>query len=297
MMFIQYYPREILASDVTLLECIGSGSFGVVYRGKWRSSIVAIKKVCIASELDRSALAQELSLSSQVGNHPYVLPFIGACTSIPTHFLLLSKYCELGSIYDYVMVRKVELSQQQRTCFFAQSASALQHLHTLNIIHRDVTSRNFLLGDPFHLYLADFSISRLLRKALTSSATTSELGPIRWLSPESLFGGVYSFKTDVYMYANFLYELLFLRVPFFELSNLFDVSDAIHEGRRPTLPSSIPAHLLKFFEACWSTNPSDRYDMSTIVKLFESPDLFDNHPVLSSASDHYEKISEISNIT
>ena len=217
----------------------------------------------------------ELAIYVKVGNHPNILPFIGACTTHSDAFYIISKYCEQGSLHCILMEQQKKITPVQLFSILLQSSSGLAHLHSQSVIHRDVTSRNFLLANPFTVYIADYGISRILRPS-DVNATKSDVGPIRWLSPESIFEGIYSTKTDSYMYGMFLYELLFRKVPFFEIHNVFDVSDAIQSGTRPTiLDDSLPEIFMDIFVKCWSTNPSERYEMDELVKIFATFQQFD----------------------
>ena len=276
--------KEISISELKVGKVIGSGSFSTVHVGIWRNANVAVKKIPVHDENTKQQMLLELVIYVKIGNHPNILPFIGACTTEFNALYILSKYCDQGSLYSILLEQQRKISTAQFRSILIQSSSGLAHLHSQNVIHRDVTSRNFLLASPFSIYIADYGISRILRPTLEANTTQSEIGPIRWLSPESVFEGIYSTKTDSYMYSMFLYEILFRKIPFFELPNLFDVSDAIQEGNRPTiLDDSLPSIFMDIFVKCWSTNPSERYEMVQIVNIFEQMDSNqimneENHP-------------------
>ena len=119
------------------------------------------------------------------------------------------------------------------------------------------------------MYLTDFGMSRMLKTTDATQQTAQNLGPIRWMAPESLLSSSYSTKSDAYMYAMFLYEVLVRRVPFYELSNLLDVYECIRDGQRPTIDMTcLPPVFRDIFHANWAVDPADRYDMDTIHQLF-----------------------------
>ena len=68
------------------------------------------------------------------------------------------------------------------------------HLHKHNLIHRDLAARNILLkqGEP---KVSDFGMSRLLQVDATAGKTYGNIGPVRWMAPESLKNGIYSIKS------------------------------------------------------------------------------------------------------
>jgi serine/threonine protein kinase len=78
-------------------------------------------------------------------------------------------------------------------------AAGMLHLHNHNIIHRDLAARNILLsgtGDP---KISDFGMSRILQKE-EEGKTKTNIGPIRWMAPESLANQTYSKKSDVWSF-------------------------------------------------------------------------------------------------
>lgn len=74
---------------------MGEGSFGTVWKGKWRGSYVAVKH--INAEKERKAFTVEVKQLSRV-NHPNIVKLYGACTSNPV--CLVMEFAEGGSLYD-----------------------------------------------------------------------------------------------------------------------------------------------------------------------------------------------------
>ena len=269
----EFQYREIPFSELSLLVVLGSGASGSVYKGRWRNALVAVKHVPLDSSEALKSIRSELQVMSSLGNHPNIIPFIGACTSMQDSLYIVLKFCEQGSLYDYLLVKKSKLSSSQRSVILLQSASALEFLHSKNVIHRDIATRNYLLANPFIVYLADFGLSRLVEigKEGEAQKTVNNLGPIRWMAPESIFHSEYSTKSDSYMYAMFVYEVLFRVVPFSDESNLLDVTEMVSSGIRPTIPSTMvveDSFFLDFFHKCWSSDPFERFSMSEIVELW-----------------------------
>lgn len=76
-------------------QVVGKGSFGVVWRGKWRDRYVAVK--VIESEAEKKAFTVEVRQLSRV-SHPNIVKLYGACTSKPV--CLVMEYAEGGSLYN-----------------------------------------------------------------------------------------------------------------------------------------------------------------------------------------------------
>ena len=71
------------------------------------------------------------------------------------------------------------------------------------------------------------------------------------------------------MYAMFLYEVLFRRVPFFDTPNLLDVSELVAAGERPPiLDENLQPVYMNIFKSCWSSNRAERLSMVEIGKIW-----------------------------
>lgn len=77
------------------MQVVGKGSFGVVWKGKWREKFVAVKH--IDSEAERKAFTVEVRQLSRV-SHPNIVKLYGACTQNPV--CLVMEYAEGGSLYN-----------------------------------------------------------------------------------------------------------------------------------------------------------------------------------------------------
>ena len=60
----------------------------------------------------------------------------------------------------------------------------MKYLHEKNIIHRDISCRNFLVNDYLHIYVTDFGFSRLKRNDTNGGIVDADAGPLRWEAPE-----------------------------------------------------------------------------------------------------------------
>lgn len=95
---------------------MGKGSFGVVYRGRWRNNYVAVKH--IDTEAERKAFTVEVRQLSRV-NHPNIVKLFGACTSSPV--CLVMEFAEGGSLYNgsiilLLLSTKCSLKFETPTC-------------------------------------------------------------------------------------------------------------------------------------------------------------------------------------
>lgn len=92
----KYFCEGAFRVKLYLYQVVGEGSFGVVYKGKWKGKDVAVKN--ITTESERKAFGVEVRQLSRV-NHENIVTLYGACTKGP-NICLVMEYAEGGSLYN-----------------------------------------------------------------------------------------------------------------------------------------------------------------------------------------------------
>jgi len=202
--------------------------------------------------------------------HPNVVLFRGV-TLPPDPMCIVLDFAPGGSLYAYINNLHNKISDEQMITFAQDIARGMLHLHTgiknKEVIHRDLASRNILLGRGFTAAVSDFGMARVVEKKDDGSKTTTDLGPVKWMAPESLLEGSYSTKSDVFSYGVVLYEITSRNVPWEGIPPL-KVYNKVIAKERMEIPPNCPALLANLMKRCWLQNPADRPNFAQILDEF-----------------------------
>ena len=208
--------HQIGIVEMQLDEEIGRGAYGVVFSGFCRGSKVAIKQLDVKggadspdyqSQLDEFQAEAEFMIT--LPPHPNVVRLVGVTP--PPNFWIVIEYLDKGSLYGLLHGSKsIDPTTQLNIC--KGIASGMAHLHKHKVIHRDLAARNILLDDQFTAKISDFGLSRFAEA--DENKTKSDVGPIKWMSPESIKDKVYSDKSDVWSFGVTLWEVLTRKNPY-----------------------------------------------------------------------------------
>ncbi|PHT48071.1 Protein NSP-INTERACTING KINASE 3 [Capsicum baccatum] len=192
---------------------LGSGGFGVVYKGRLNNgTVVAVKRL-----KDYNAVGGEIQFQTEVelislAVHRNLLRLWGFC-STESERLLVYPYMPNGSVAarlkDHIHGRPV-LDWSRRKGIALGTARGLVYLHEQcdpKIIHRDVKAANILLDEEFEAVVGDFGLAKLLDHR-DSHVTTAVRGTVGHIAPEYLSTGQSSEKTDVFGFGILLLELI-----------------------------------------------------------------------------------------
>jgi hypothetical protein len=178
-------------SDLTFGEQLGQGGSGQVFKGTWKNTSVALK--LSMTQANKSVLG-ELSLMMALRPHPNVVQLLGFSVHPETDsIVLVLEYCNQGALDSTLFDSSHDITMTQKVEWLIGISKGLAHLHANNIVHRDVAARNVLLHQN-DTKLTDFGMSREVAENQRGT-TKSELGPIRWMAPESLKNKEYSVKS------------------------------------------------------------------------------------------------------
>eukprot|EP00474_Spongospora_subterranea_P006066 CRZ06524.1 hypothetical protein [Spongospora subterranea] len=257
---------EISLDEVKIGERIGIGGFAEVYKGEWRGTDVAIKKLLMqrTSAGSLREFRKEVVLLRSL-RHPNVVMFMGACT-VPPSLFMVTELLQM-SLFDLLHNTDVKLNWKLRLKMALDTANGINFLHHSHVIHRDLKSANLLLDKHYGVKVSDFGLSRIKAQHCTM---TGQCGTFQWMAPEVISNEKYTEKADVYSFGIILWEIVARKVPF-EAMNGVQVSVAVATQQlRPKMPEDVPNDIRELIENCWSNNPALRPAFSDIVQRLKA---------------------------
>lgn len=266
----QFKAINIEVGDLDLKGQIGAGGFGTVYKATRLSTseIVAVKEL----RSDRLTVSSWASLYAEVEtmasvHHQYVLELVGAHITEP--YRIITRFCPGKSLFDRLHRTNRQmppLTATRLTIIAYEVAVGMQHLHSCNIVHRDLKTLNILLDEEDDGCVADFGLSGMMKD---NQELCGGVGTPHYTAPEVLAHTRYGPKVDTFSYGVVLWEMLVRKVPYGEMSHMAIYEHVVTRGWRLPLPNDIPEGMKKLITRCWSKNPNDRPDFNEIVELFE----------------------------
>jgi serine/threonine protein kinase/Flp pilus assembly protein TadD len=203
--------------DYELLEEIGRGGQGVVYRAHQKSlnRTVALKVIGLgqwATEAHLTRFRREAEAAANL-DHPYIVPIYevgereGSC-----YFSM--KFIDGGQL-DEVATRK-PISLRDAAELIAKLARTVHYAHEHGVLHRDIKPGNILVDTQGEPHLTDFGLARLLETKSTVTHTKDVLGTPSYMAPEQARGQNEQLTraTDVYGLGAVFYQLLTGHPPF-----------------------------------------------------------------------------------
>src|SRR6185369_3580632 len=203
--------------DYELLEEIGRGGQGVVFRARQKSlnrnvalKVIGLGQWATPAHLKRFRLEAEAAASL---DHPYIVPIYevgereGQC-----YFSM--KFVEGGQLDEVVKHKPVSIRQAAE--LIAKIARTVHYAHEHGILHRDIKPGNILLDVKSEPHLTDFGLARLVESESTITRTVEVLGTPSYMAPEQAAGNNTkpTKATDVYGLGAVLYHLLTGHSPF-----------------------------------------------------------------------------------
>ncbi|GFU30960.1 hypothetical protein NPIL_601761 [Nephila pilipes] len=172
------------------IDVLGHGCYGTfVYRGKFENRSVAVKRVlpeCF------SFASREVDMLQESDEHPHVIRYFCMEQDKQFHYIAL-ELCA-ATVCDYVENETFDRLNLDPISLLKQAASGIAHLHSLDIVHRDIKPHNVLISTPnsngeVKALISDFGMcKKLVDGRISFSKRSGTTGTEGWIAPEMLLG-------------------------------------------------------------------------------------------------------------
>jgi serine/threonine protein kinase/tetratricopeptide (TPR) repeat protein len=248
-----------------ILEEIGRGGMGVIYRARQRHSrrIVAVKRVLSYHSDSRETLARfrrEAQAAASL-DHPNILPIYEVSESEDGLPFFSMKFAPGGTLQQVAPALRTE--PRQCVAFVAKIARAVQYAHSRGILHRDLKPGNILLDARGEPLVSDFGLAKWLDTTSDLTRTLTIFGTPGYIAPEQASAAADELKptADIYSLGAILFDLLAGRPPFLG-THAFSVIRQAADLPAPklrTLSRIADRDLETICSRCLEREPSARY--------------------------------------
>ena len=292
-------PLRVTHKNIVEIKELGMGQFGHVILAKTvglslrdlklsetdsdpsKGILVAIKKLrtdadgCLMEAFDK-----EVKFMARL-NHDNVIRLLAVCTSGESFIMM--EYMENGDLNQFLTKQLLMpdtisgLQENEVTPIIllyigVQIASGMHYLGSQRFVHRDLATRNCLVGRDFIVKISDFGMSRSLYESAYYRVQGTLVLPIRWMACETFYGK-FSVKSDAWAFGVVLWEIYTLGKvdPYDHMTDEDVIADAIRGQDRLILekPDSCPQDVYDIMQRCWVHEPSMRADFGEIYsRLF-----------------------------
>ncbi|XP_036711794.1 muscle, skeletal receptor tyrosine-protein kinase isoform X5 [Balaenoptera musculus] len=288
------YPRN----NIEYVRDIGEGAFGRVFQARAPGllpyepfTMVAVKMLKEEASADMQAdFQREAALMAEFDN-PNIVKLLGVC-AVGKPLCLLFEYMAYGDLNEFLrsmsphpgrslspsdLTRGAQasspgpppLSCAEQLCIARQVAAGMAYLSERKFVHRDLATRNCLVGENMVVKIADFGLSRNIYSADYYKANENDAIPIRWMPPESIFYNRYTTESDVWAYGVVLWEIFSYGLqPYYGMAHE-EVIYYVRDGNVLSCPENCPLELYNLMRLCWSELPADRPSFTSIHRILE----------------------------
>jgi serine/threonine protein kinase len=268
--------RELVLGQYVLLERLGSGGMGTVYKARHRAMrrLAAVKLIRgerLASPSARRRFEREIHAAARL-THPNIVHAYDA-DQVRDTYLLVMEYVEGGTDLSRLVKKDGPLPVGRACEYIRQAALGLQHAHEQGLVHRDVKPANLLLWPGELVKVTDLGLALVEQSEGEEAATAltrqgAVLGTADYAAPEQILSSrAADARSDVYALGCTLYFLLTGRPPFLDASPLEKLIK--HQTEEPTpverLRPEVPPAVAAVLRKMMAKKPADRYQTAAEV--------------------------------
>ncbi|NWV86615.1 NTRK1 factor, partial [Dasyornis broadbenti] len=288
--------HHVQRRDIVLKWELGEGAFGKVFLAecynllpeheKMLVAVKALKEVTESARLDFQREAELLT----VLQHEHIVKFYGVCTE-GEPLIMVFEYMKHGDLNRFLRSHGPDakileqgpgqprgpLALGHMLHIATQIASGMVYLASLHFVHRDLATRNCLVGHDLVVKIGDFGMSRDIYSTDYYRVGGRTMLPIRWMPPESILYRKFTTESDIWSFGVVLWEIFtYGKQPWYQLSNT-EAIECITQGRELERPRTCPSEVYAIMQSCWQREPQQRQPIKEIHSRLQA--LVKNPPV------------------
>ncbi|XP_066503845.1 NT-3 growth factor receptor isoform X2 [Hoplias malabaricus] len=281
------HVQHVNRRDIVLKRELGEGAFGKVFLAECynlsptkEKMLVAVKTLKDPTLAARKDFQREAELLTNL-QHDHIVKFYGVCVD-GDPLIMVFEYMKHGDLNKFLrahgpdatilvdghpMQSNGELGLSQMLHISTQIAAGMVYLSSQHFVHRDLATRNCLVGNGLLVKIGDFGMSRDIYSMDYYRVGGHTMLPIRWMPPESIMYRKFSTESDVWSFGVIMWEIFtYGKQPWFQLSNN-EVIECITQGRVLDRPRLCPKEVYDLMLGCWQREPQQRLNIKDIQKV------------------------------
>ncbi len=273
--------REFPITSVRFNQELGEGAFGKVYKGDLGgiiggcTSLVAIKTLRPgANTKSQQDFQREIEIYTEM-RHPNIVCLLGVVLKDDPQCMIF-EYLSQGDLHEFLLAHSPKsdmcsddgldrlLDPTDMSFIAIQISAGMEYLAAHNFVHRDLATRNCLVGENLTVKISDFGLVREKYSSDYYRVQTKSLLPVRWMPAESMLYGKFTTESDVWSYGVTLWEIYSYGLqPYYGYSNQ-EVIEMIRSRQLLPCPEDCPSRMYAFMVECWHEVPTRRPSFAEI---------------------------------
>lgn len=272
-------PAQLVGQTVShyrILEKLGSGGMGEVYRGQdlrlRRDVAIKVLPRLASFDADRLRRFEQEATAAAALNHPNILAVyeLGMHEGAP---YLVSELLEGETLRE--QLRRGPLPQRKAVEYGVQISQGLAAAHEKGIVHRDLKPENLVVLKDGRVKILDFGLAKLVRPEQSPEQNASTLtlqtepglvlGTVGYMSPEQVQGKAAEYRSDIFALGTILYEMLTGKRAFQKPTSVETMSAILREEPEGVseLTPGLPPALHRVVHRCLEKNPGQRFQSAS----------------------------------
>ncbi|XP_034325584.2 kinase suppressor of Ras 2-like [Crassostrea angulata] len=275
---------SIAYEDIEFGDCLRVGRQRSIYRGRWHGDVNIHDFHAVSDTSDFWNKVRKLCRI----RHENLVLFMGACLEECHLAIILS--CQGGiSMYDHIHIQREKTSLISKIQFIRQVSYGMGYLHSRDIVHKRLTTRNIFLCPNVRISVVDYGLAEV--KYDRPGFACLPRGDLTYIAPEVLCSMSvvppmlvpsvpFTNETDVYAFGTVVYELLTGHYPYYGKLPEFIIWQTCKDKKRG-IPNKTGMKILETLTSkCWTHNQAKRPSFQDISKtLHKNANLHKQHSV------------------